>query len=126
MDAVPEGEVRVGPTMDVEPVRIGELRRIPIGGGDPQQDDLVGGDHVSAKLHRGGRPPAQSGERRSIAQHFLDRGREAGRIRAQRRRGGRMCVEGDDGVCNLTIEVAVLLTLYVALIAAHPTMDGRP
>ena len=29
-------------------------------------------------------------------------------------------------LCNLTIEVAVLLTLYVALTAAISTVHGRP
>ena len=100
MDAIPESEGRVGHTVDVKPVRIGELRRISIGGGDPQQDDLIGGDHVSAELHLGSGPPGQPRERRPIPQHLLERRREAGRIRAQRRRGGGTFVEGEDSVAK--------------------------
>ena len=83
MHAGAEGQVPGRVACDVEPVRIGERRRVPVGRAEQRHDLLTRRDDHSADLyvfggHAGGRQAAQPG----VAQQFLDRPGDQSRIGA--------------------------------------------
>ncbi len=69
-----EGHVVVGGPPDVERVRIGEDRLVPVGRDVPEDDLVPFGDLLVADHHVGGGCPAEVHDRGDVAQHLLDRG----------------------------------------------------
>src|SRR5579859_5592394 len=57
VDAAAERQVAIGMAADVEPIRIGELRRVAVGGADAQMHVGMRGDLGAADRGVAGRPP---------------------------------------------------------------------
>src|SRR3984885_10253625 len=74
VDAVAEGQVRVGVALYEERVRFVEAPRIPVGRALPDYDLLPGADARATQLAPGGRGPALGGRRCRPTQDLLHRG----------------------------------------------------
>ena len=67
-------------TEDVEPVRVAEHRRVPVGGGQGDAHPVPGPDHGAADRGVPGRVPVEQGGGRFQPQRLLDRGRDQARV----------------------------------------------
>jgi hypothetical protein len=81
--AATEGDVLVRAARDVEPVRVGELRRVAIGGREHRHDRGVLRDHLATDLEVLARDADGEEDRPVEAQALVDRGREQLGLRAQ-------------------------------------------
>ena len=88
---VREGEVAVGIAADIEPVRVGELRRIAVGGADADVNvgSLRHGDAAEHGVRR--RTAVAELVRAFHAQELLDRGFDQFRMRGAARAWRRDC-----------------------------------
>ena len=67
MNAVAEGDVRVGVTRDVEVVRVAKLLGVAVGGADHGQHQLAGRDYLAVQLDVTARRPHDPLQRRAVA-----------------------------------------------------------
>jgi hypothetical protein len=68
-----ESQVTVVPTADVQPVRIGELDRVAVGGGDQDEDLLTAPDELVAERDVLECQPSEGLDRRVVAEELFDR-----------------------------------------------------
>ena len=83
VDAGAEAEVRVGGAAQVEPVRVGEHRRVPVGRAQQRGDLLARLDRDRPDPNRLGRGPLEQLQRRVVPDQLLDGARHQARVRAQ-------------------------------------------
>ena len=117
----PEGGVLVGRPPDVEAVRVGELVRVAVRGGEPDDHLVAGRDRDAADLRVAGRRAPEVPDGMRVAQHLLDRARDELRLAAEqlplvgvageggKTRGDRLpgrLVPGDDEDRERVVEVA--------------------
>ena len=86
MRADGEGEVAVRVASDVEPMGIGEHRRVAVGGGEAEQAVRTGKESVVTDDDVVGQPDAGDADRADEAQELLDRGLPASGVGARRSR----------------------------------------
>ncbi|HKR50180.1 MAG TPA: hypothetical protein VJT72_11465 [Pseudonocardiaceae bacterium] len=72
MDAVAEVQVVVAAAVDVEPVRVGELAFVAVGGQQPRRDDRIRRDDLPGQFGLDHGHPADLGEREAVPEHLLD------------------------------------------------------
>ena len=102
MDAVAEGEVRSGRSVDVEDLRVRVGRGIVVGRGEADQDLLAAGDLGVVQREGLGRPPECGvGDRGRVAQELLHGGRHPVQVGPQRFELVGVVEQGDDGVADV-------------------------
>jgi hypothetical protein len=83
VDSGAEGEVVVAGAVDVEPVRVGEVVRVAVGGRDEGEEVLAAGDAVAADVDLGqGDAPGEL-ERGGVAEGLVDGLARPGGVGAQ-------------------------------------------
>ena len=73
VNAVAEGEMRIGRASNVKAVRVGELDGIAVCGANHGQHPFARWNHVFSKLDLLSRGPEHELQRLTVAQHFFDR-----------------------------------------------------
>jgi hypothetical protein len=86
--------------MDVEPVRIGKLTFVPVGGQQPRRDDHIRRDDLPAELGLDRGHPADLSERGAVAQHLLDGGLDQRAVRLQLRPYLWVLIQAQHGVAE--------------------------